>query len=385
MLWLLEDNTLNAISTPYSLTDTQIADAAAAIGSPRGNADRIMTVSGDSATINIVGVMTTAPNFMAYYFGGGNVLFGDIIAAVQSAESDPNIKNIDFYFNTGGGEAHPTVAAGDIIAGMKKPTRAIVTLAASAGYWLASQTDKMVATDRSARVGSIGVVRTMRKPSESSLIEVTSTNAPNKRPNPETEEGQAIIRSEIDPMHDLFATAVAVGRNTTIEKVNSDFGKGGMMLAAQAIEVGMIDGMLEQSKPKVSKTKATGAKIMDLATLQAEHPALFAEVKALGHSEGAAAELDRVKFHTLMGKKTGATAFALDACMNGTAKDDTEAMVEYMTVGRNKSDVDDRAADEENLKGNDPASADEKAREGTAINDIFEQAGANLGLDMGAK
>lgn len=384
MLWLLEDSVLNAINTPHKLTDTQVAEAMAAIGSPRGNADRVMSVSGDRATIHVVGVMTTAPSFMAYYFGGGNVLFGDISSAAHSADADPAIKHVDFAFDSGGGEALPTAAVGDIIAGMKTPTRAVVSTAASAAYWLASQADEIVAEGRASQVGSIGVVQTMRKPSESSLAEITSTNAPNKRPNPETEEGRAVIRAEIDPMHELFATAVAVGRDVTIEKVNSDFGRGGMMLAAQAIEAGMIDGMLEkiQVKPKATQPKATGAKIMDLATLQAEHPALFAQVKALGHEEGAAAELDRVKFHTLMGKKTGATAFALDACMNGTAKDDTEAMVEYMTVGRNKSDLDSREKDEQELDGNDPAGASEEAREKTVVDAATRTALEACGLEM---
>lgn len=375
MLWLLENGTLDAISASHKLTDAQISGAMASIGDPRGSAERVMTIAGDTATINVVGVMTTAPSFMAYYFGGGNVLFGDIEEAARSAEADPAIKSIDFFFNSGGGEALPTVATGDIIAAMKKPTRAIVSVAASAAYWLASQADEVLAASRASHVGSIGVVNSRGKPSESAYAEITSTNAPNKRPDPETEEGRAVIREEIDPMHELFATAVAVGRNVTIEKVNADFGKGGMMLAAQAITAGMIDGMLEKIKTKTTKNqpKATGAKIMDLATLQAEHPAVFAAAKALGHTEGAAAELDRVKYHALMGQKTGATEFALDACLKGTDKGNTECQVEYMTFGRNKTDLSARGADEQELDGNAPAAVDEKARETAAVSNIFER------------
>lgn len=386
-MWLLQDSVLQAITQSVTLSDDQKAEAMAAIGGPRADAERVMVKSGSHATINVVGVMTSTPSWMAYFFGGGNTLYGDIRAAIQDAESDPEVKEVDFYFNSGGGEAQPVTAVGDLIAAMGKPTRAIVDTAASAAYWLASQTDNIVMRDRASQVGSIGVVRTQVKPSESAYIEVTSTNAPNKRPNPETEEGLAVIRAEIDPMHDLFATAVAVGRDTTVEMVNNNFGRGGMVLATKAIEVGMADGFLTASEtPKPVTTKAEGAKIMDLATLKAEHPGLVAQIRDEGYEagkkDGAAAEEKRVKFHAMMGEKTGATAFALTAIKNGTPTDDVEAQVEYMTCGRNGSDLAARQEDEAALAGNNPAEATDEAREQAAVKNVFDIASGSLGFSM---
>lgn len=371
-MWLLQESIRVAMQQAQPLSEAQTAQAMAAIGGPSGDADRVMVVSGDSATISVSGVMTSRPNFMAYYYGGGNTLYGDIVTAIHAAEADPAIKSVDFAFKSGGGEAQPVATVGDAIAAMKKPTRAIVTVAASAAYWLASQADKIVAVDRASMAGSLGAVQTLEKPSESRLIDVTSTNAPNKRPNPETDEGAAVIRAELDQFHDLFATAVAVGRDKSIETVNNTFGRGGMMLAEQALAAGMIDAIGVQT---TTKTKITGATAMDLETLQASHPALYAQVLAQGHTNGAAAELDRVKFHGLMGQKTGATAFALAACLEGKGKDDTECMVEYMTFGRNGADIAARAADETQLNGNNPAPVDESARETAAISSIFERVG----------
>lgn len=114
---------------------------------------------------------------------------------------------------------------------------------------------------------------------------------------------------------------------------------------------------------------------MDLATLQAEHPALLAQVQSAARTEGAAAELDRVKFHALMGQKTGATAFALQACLDGKGKDDTECQVEYMTFGRNNADLEARGQDENALAGNTPAPLDDSAREVAAVANIFERVG----------
>jgi ClpP class serine protease len=314
---------------------------------------------------------------MAYYFGGGNTLFSDITAAVQAAEMDPNIKTVDFAFNSGGGEAQPVADVGDMIAAMKKPTRALVTTAASAAYWLASQADSIVANSRASRVGSIGAVTEAYKPSESSAVSITSTNAPNKRPNPETEEGRAVIRTELDQFHDLFATAVAVGRDKSIETVNNTFGRGGMMLAEQALESGMIDAIGVKTTTTTTQTTSTGAKTMDLATLSTQHPALLSQIQSEARAEGAKTEQDRVKFHALMGQKTGATAFALEACLNGTSMSDVEATVEYATFTRNSSDLQARTEDEAAIETNAPAAADENVREAQAVNTIFDMAGVN--------
>lgn len=376
MLWLLNETTLGAMTAAHPLTSAQIAHAAADFSGGAGNADRVLTVSGDTATITIAGVMTSQPDFMAYYFGGGNVLYGDIAAAVNAVESSAVIKSCDFVFASGGGEAQPVVGVGDMIAAMKKPTRAVVTTAGSAAYWLASQTDEIVAVNRGSAFGSIGAVTSARKPSESAYVDIASTNAPEKRPDPETEEGKASIRTFVDQFADLFATAVAVGRDKSTETVNNDFGRGGMMLAEQALAVGMIDAIGAASPQNKPKSTNTGATTMDLATLQAQHPALYAQVLADGHKQGVDKERDRVKYHSLMGQKTGATATALAACQNGTAKDDTECQVEYMTFGRNKADLDARTDDESNLADNAPGAADKATAEAAAVKNIFERVGA---------
>lgn len=381
MPWLLDPTVQQALEAAHPLTQAQIDTAMAAVGGPSGNADRVLVTSGDSATISITGVMTSRPSMMAYYFGGGNTLYGDLAAAINTVEMDPNIKSVDFIVNSGGGEAQPAVDLGDMIAGMKKPTRALVQTAASAAYWAASQADTIVALSRASRVGSIGAATVAYKPSTQHSIDVASTNAPNKRPNPETEEGLAVIRAELDEFHDLFATAVAVGRDKSIETVNNDFGRGGMMLAQKALEAGMIDSIgLQESKPQ-AKASVTGAMTMDLATLQAQHPALHAQVLAEGHKQGVAAELDRAKFHAKMGTNTGAVAVAMAAIAAGTAKDDGETMAEYLTCNANNADLAGRLADEQALAGNAPAAEDEGVKQKLVADAAANAALAALGLE----
>lgn len=384
MPWLLDPTVQQALENAQPLTQAQIDVAMAAIGGPTGNPDRVLVTSGDSATISIVGVMTSSPSWMAYYFGGGNTLYGDLTAAINAVERDPNIKSVDFVINSGGGEAQPAVDLGDMIAAMKKPTRALVQTAASAAYWAASQAGSIVAVSRASRVGSIGAVTTAYKPSAQSTIDVASSNAPNKRPNPETESGIAAIRSELDEFHDLFATAVAVGRDKTVETVNNTFGRGGMMLAQKALEAGMIDSIgFQESKPKAkaTATEATGAKTMDLATLQAQHPALYAQVLADGHKQGVAAELDRAQFHATMGAKTGATDIAFAAIKDGKAKDDGITLAEYLTCGTNNADLAGRQRDEQQLADNNPSAQDEGIKQKLLVNSATNAALEALGLE----
>jgi ClpP class serine protease len=370
-IWLLEPSVMAAMDAAPMPSAEQLERFMAAARTQSGDASKVMERAGDVARINISGVLTETPDWFATWFGGGNTTYGDISAAILSAETDPDVKSIEFMYRTPGGEAMPVTALADQIAAMKKPNTARVVLAASAGYWLASQSNAVVADNRAAMVGSIGAVVSARKPSESAFVEVTSTNAPNKRPDPETEEGRAAIRVMLDQIEDLFSTAVAVGRDTTVEKVNNDFGRGGMMLAQQALDAGMIDAIGSATPKATSTPSKTGVKTMDLEKLKAEHPGLYASVFAAGKEAGAAQELDRVKYHLTLGKKVGAEALAIEACLEGKGKDDGELMAEYVAAGANRSNLSDRQQDEQQLDGNQPNAQGEESRKAAAAKAIF--------------
>lgn len=366
-IWLLREDVLKEMQTAKPLTAEQRREAISIWDGFGADAGRVLEVSGDSATIKIVGVLTSEPDLWSIWTGRGNTLYGDILSAIAQVEADKNIKSVEFVFNTPGGQAVPLPPVGDAIYNMKKPTTAKVVVAASAGYWLASQVDKVMLVHRGAEVGSIGVVQSFWDPTQYPLIDVTSSNAPKKRPNPTTEEGLAAIREELDAFEELFITAVAVGRSVTAEKVISSFGQGGMLLADQAVKVGMADGVLDSSTSENSSKPAKGAIKMDLATLKADHPetfkAAFAEGEQAGQLKGAAAERDRVAFHLTMGTKNGCVDVAVKACTEGTLKDDGVTLANYLSAGANKRDLDSMASDEDELEGNTPNMSKEAAED----------------------
>lgn len=200
--------------------------------------------------------------------------YGFIQAATIQAEDDPAVREIAFDIDSPGGYVSGLDETAQIMGMVTKPTVAYVgNQAASAAYWLASQADKIVALSPASQVGSIGVAVEEFDDDQALAAEgiahrvYTSTDAPDKRPDTKTAEGQAKIVSNLDALHSVFVRRVAEGRKVPVEKVNKDFGRGGVILAEAAMGVGMVDEVRGSHIEKMKKTagvaggKASGPKI----------------------------------------------------------------------------------------------------------------------------
>src|SRR5690606_22898690 len=117
---------------------------------------------------------------------------------IQTALDDPKVKAIILNMDSPGGEANGINELGDMIfaARGKKPIKAYAGgTIASGAYWLGSAAAELV-IDATALVGSIGVVVevvTREAREGEKRYTITSSNAPNKRPDLTTEEGRAEI------------------------------------------------------------------------------------------------------------------------------------------------------------------------------------------------
>lgn len=138
------------------------------------------------------------------------------------------------------------------LGGARKETRAFVMgSAASAAYWIASAASH-ISVDRTASLGSIGVVVVVPKQVEADqdgvvYVDVVSSNAPNKRPDPHSAEGTDVIRGALNAIEGVFVGDVAKGRGVPISKVRSAFGQGGVLIGVDAVKVGMADKVESQS------------------------------------------------------------------------------------------------------------------------------------------
>jgi hypothetical protein len=94
-----------------------------------------------------------------------------------------------------------------------------------------------------ALLGSIGVVMAVRDPrrDKGKDIEFVSSVSPNKRPDPTTPSGQDQYQALVDQLGDIFVAAVARNRGVKPQAVLDDFGAGGLLVGAQAVEAGMAD------------------------------------------------------------------------------------------------------------------------------------------------
>lgn len=244
--------------------------AVAALGAPL-QGSRGSTIRNGRAVVPMVGTIFPRASMINASTGGTSLdaLLHDVRVAEASADVDQIVLLVD---SPGGMVSHVGEAA-DMLRATSKPVTAFVTgMGASLAYWLASQAGEIV-LDRSASVGSIGVVATTSRqesPGQDGRrsYEIVSSGAPMKRPDPGTEEGRASIQAEVDAIEAVFIADVAAGRGVSPDRVRESFGRGGMVNAARAVDVGMADriGSLEsvlqqgsartRNKPGTSRARA---------------------------------------------------------------------------------------------------------------------------------
>lgn len=131
----------------------------------------------------------------------------------------------------------------------RKPVVAVVnTLGASAAYWIASAADEIVMTP-SGQVGSIGVFTAHEDKSaffekmgiKTTLISAGQHKAEGNPFEPLDDDARDHLQSRVDAFYGMFVDAVARGRGVEPVNVRGGFGRGRMVGAAHALEVGMID------------------------------------------------------------------------------------------------------------------------------------------------
>ncbi len=338
-MWLLNPETLNAMRSAPAVTAEQQAAYELQVNAEDYSA---LSIAGNTGRINIVGTLTDAPSFMARYFGGGNTVYSDVVRAVAEAEANPQVETVEYYIASGGGQASAEwLAAMEAIRNSSKPSRSFVgSMAASAAYGIAAQADEIVAQNAMSYIGSVGVV--VDAIVRDDAVSITSSNAPDKRPDIKTEEGQATIRTMLDQVEGQFIDAIAEGRGVSADDVREKYGRGATMTAREALKIGMIDSIQESKTTATTGGKqTTGASTMDLTKLKAEHPAVFAEAVQVGATQ----ERERVESHLTMAKASDSIDIALEAIESG-AELSSKYQAKYMAASMGKRQADAQAADD---------------------------------------
>lgn len=246
--WLMTAEALDTVMA-VAAREGDVQALEARLGRPLDNT-RSVTVRDGIALIPVSGPIFRHANLMTEISGA--TATGSLATDIQAALDNPSVNVLVLDIDSPGGEATGINELAEMIyqARGTKPIKAYVGgQAASASYWIASAAEEVIVDD-TAQLGSVGVVLSLRKredrPGEKSY-EIVSSNAPNKRPDLETEAGRAQLQTRTDELANVFLDKVARNRSIPRDEVNDRFRQGGVATGALAVAAGMADrlGSLE--------------------------------------------------------------------------------------------------------------------------------------------
>lgn len=264
----LDDDVLEKLARDgHAAQVQQSLEAVAALGTRLDGSEMSMVRNG-TAVVPLVGAIYPRSNMVSASSGGTSL--DSVMRDMRVAWASPDVERIVMLIDSPGGVVSGLGEAAETLRAGPKPLVSFVTgMAASAAYWLGSQAGEIV-MDRAASVGSIGVVASMSRQEAADAngrrsYEIVSSGAPNKRPDPSTDEGRAAIQRDVDAIENVFVADVSAGRRVPEGVVREQFGKGAMVSASEAVRVGMADrvGTLESvlsESSGVSRTSSAGGR-----------------------------------------------------------------------------------------------------------------------------
>lgn len=288
--------------------ETNPEAVAAKLGRPLENTYQTELRDG-VAVLPVTGPVMRYANLFSKVSGATSI---DVLATdFNQALNNSDVKAIVLNIDSPGGTVAGVNELADMIyaARGKKPIVSYVSgMGASAAYWLASSADEIV-IDATASVGSIGVVSVQNDDTERKAkagikeIQIVSSLSPRKRPDLSTEAGRADVQAMVDSIAKVFFQTVARNRSVTTDTVLTDFGQGGLLVGADAVNAGLADrigsleqviaglsGALKRGKVMTEQLKSE-AQDMTLEGIIQQYPAIAESLR----SEGAARERARIQ------------------------------------------------------------------------------------------
>ncbi|MBJ6109450.1 S49 family peptidase [Hymenobacter sp. BT523] len=171
--------------------------------------------------------------------------------AIQQADAHENIVAHVGRFNTPGGSTSGLENFAGIIAGTQKPFVGYAQMACSAGYWSISGADRVVASGRTAMIGSIGTMISLADFSEYyakmgiKTHDIRATASTNKNEAfYQAQQGKydAIRQQLLDPLNEAFMSTVRANREGKLNAKQEKEILSGLVYIGQAtIDMGLAD------------------------------------------------------------------------------------------------------------------------------------------------
>jgi ClpP class serine protease len=204
---------------------------------------------GNAGVITIDGPLTTGTSFFNLIFGGTG--YDAIAAAHNMLLDDPQVTDIIYDMRTPGGDASGLRELASFIdqASQVKPVQAWVPQAAlSAGYWLASATQKISMAEL-GEVGSIGAIMTfssMARRLKENGIDVHVVRSGKDKAllhpaEPLSERGRQLMEEKTAHLHGVFISNVARNRPSLAGVSTERWATGATFFYNDAIALNLAD------------------------------------------------------------------------------------------------------------------------------------------------
>lgn len=171
---------------------------------------------------------------------------------LQRADKNKNIVAHILNFDTPGGEGYAARAFAEGIRNIEKPVYSFVSdLSASAGVFISSATDGIIANSKYARFGSIGTYVTVAdfekywEKEGIRLIDIYADKSADKnRDYYEAIKGNtSLIKKDVNKFNELFLSSVKEYRGDKLQAKEEEWGSGKLFFADEALKIGLIDGI----------------------------------------------------------------------------------------------------------------------------------------------
>ena len=181
----------------------------------------------------------------------GAVSYEQIMADMEAAKDDESAGAILLIVDGPGGMLAGNADAMDRIREISK-LKPVVSFSpaecCSASYGIFCSATKSVLSQQ-AMAGSVGTVWTFIDDSKAQEIdgvreiEFVSEASPDKRPDPTTSEGKALIQRTVNELGAGFVSKVASMRGVSDDTVRNNFGKGWVLIGQAAVDAGLADSV----------------------------------------------------------------------------------------------------------------------------------------------
>lgn len=249
--WAIEPQKLLEIQAIYAAhlrgDKIDIKAIEASLGRPLANEQKKYRIEpGGVGVLSAIGVMAPRANLFMQVSGG--ISTGMLTQQINSLHADPSVRTALIHADSPGGNVLGIPAAVDALRALAadKPTVLVGEgTVASAMYWFGSAANAMFIEGSTDQVGSLGVyMRLGWNPKDEHSMELVRGKYKRLSINGEKPDPEVLAHAEgqMDYLYSVLIDGVAQHRGVSADAVLERMAEGRVFIGQQAIKAGLVDG-----------------------------------------------------------------------------------------------------------------------------------------------